>query len=152
MLLQRKYPVGCKFNSVRFNNLFPKLNPATLDCLSPVGSHLVAACLLARPSTIALFICSIRILISLFPVRPEAISGDRWRKRLNLIKYGNSYGRSRNDRSINVRFMAVVIFATRRSSRRAKIYTAADERDKFGKFLPNKLRKHAPEFHQGRSP
>lgn len=27
ILLQRKYPVGCKFNSVRFNNLFPKLMP-----------------------------------------------------------------------------------------------------------------------------
>lgn len=40
ILLQRKYPVGCKFNSVRFNNLFPKLNSATLDCLSPVRLHL----------------------------------------------------------------------------------------------------------------
>lgn len=26
ILLQRKYIVGCKLNSVRFNNLFPKLN------------------------------------------------------------------------------------------------------------------------------
>lgn len=26
ILFQRKYSVGCKFNSVRFNNLFPKLN------------------------------------------------------------------------------------------------------------------------------
>lgn len=28
ILLQRKYPVGCKFNSVRFNNPFPKLSLA----------------------------------------------------------------------------------------------------------------------------
>lgn len=26
ILLQRKYIVGCKLNTVRFNNLFPKLN------------------------------------------------------------------------------------------------------------------------------